>query len=94
MSTPEGYVKGKLKHHLREAGVFFFMPVQTGYGAASVDFLCCDKGSFVAIETKAPGKKLTRRQELTMTAIRAAGGRTYVVTTGIAHELVSREILG
>ena len=56
-----------------------FMPVQNGMGAPGLDFYCCINGRFVAIETKAPGGKLTARQEQTKAAIEAAGGVVFVV---------------
>ena len=79
--TPEGKVKKEIKAWLKGQGAYFFMPVQTGYGAATVDFLVCLHGVFVGIETKAPGKKPTPRQELVMHAITAAGGNAYCVTS-------------
>jgi len=41
MSTPEFKVKRKIKEVLDEFGAYYFMAVQTGYGNATVDFLCC-----------------------------------------------------
>jgi hypothetical protein len=80
MGTPESKVKAELKQHLRDQGAYVFMPVQTGYGAATLDFLVCLDGRFYGFETKARGKKLTPRQELVSQQIRAAGGSTYRVT--------------
>ena len=79
--TPEGRVKAKVKKALEKLGgqCWRFMPVQTGYGAPALDFLLCVKGRFVAIETKAPGKKLTPLQETTKSAIEAAGGIVLIV---------------
>lgn len=54
------------------------MPVQTGYGAATVDFLVCYRGRFYGIETKRPGKYLTPRQFLIMQTIRDAGGDAWM----------------
>jgi hypothetical protein len=53
--------------------------VQTGFGTQALDFLLAIRGRFVAIETKAPGKKLTPLQEGTKAAIEAAGGIVLVV---------------
>ncbi len=80
--TPEGKIKAYLNKRLKEAfGVrcYSFMPVQMGYGASTVDYLLCVCGDFVAIETKAPGKKLTERQLVTMMQVQKAGGQTFVV---------------
>ena len=38
--TPEGKVKEKVSKLLREYGVYYFMPVQTGYGPAGLDYHC------------------------------------------------------
>lgn len=77
--TPEGKVKDKVKRLLKKHGAYFFMPVQTGYGASTLDILCCVSGVFVAVETKAPGKKPTARQEVIISQIRSAGGFVFVI---------------
>lgn len=79
--TPEGRVKAKVTKALKLMGkdCWRFMPVQSGYGSAALDYLLCIKGRFVAIETKAPGNKLTPMQEGTKAAIEAAGGIVLVV---------------
>lgn len=78
--TPEGRVKNEVNKGLKEIErVWRFMPVSTGYGLPSLDYLLCVGGRFVAIETKVKGKKLTPRQELTKGAIEAAGGIVLVV---------------
>lgn len=79
--TPEGRVKAKVKKALDKLGAdcWRFMPVQGGYGSVALDFLLSIRGRFVAIETKAPGKKLTPLQEGTKAAIEAAGGIVLVV---------------
>lgn len=78
--TPEGKVKAAVKELLVEYGAYFFMPVQTGYGASSLDFLCSIKGRFVAVETKAPGSlsNVTPRQTKTLAAVRESGALAYV----------------
>lgn len=79
--TPEGKVKAAVRKVLQEFGAYWFMPVQTGFGAQGVDFFCCVDGRFVAVETKRPGRvdDATPRQEMTLKAVRAAGGLAYVV---------------
>lgn len=80
-TTPEGKVKNAVKKVLKEEGVYYFMPVQTGYGAASLDFLCClPNGRFLAIETKASDKEtITERQLHVANEIRKAGGLVLLV---------------
>jgi hypothetical protein len=78
--TPESKVKAKLKVYLDAHEAYFFMPVQTGYGATSLDFLVCYCGEFHAYECKAEGRELTPRQKLVAQQITAAGGRVFKVT--------------
>jgi hypothetical protein len=77
MRTPEAAIKKQIREWLRQEGAYIFSPVQMGYGASTLDLLVCWKGRFVAIEVKAEGKKLTPRQELLTSEIRAAGGRAF-----------------
>ncbi len=72
--TPEGRVKAEIKAWLKAQGAYFFFPVQTGYGATTLDILCCLNGRFVGIECKAGFNKLTNRQSRVINEIRAAGG--------------------
>jgi len=83
--TPEGKVKDKVKKLLKKYDCYYFMPVQAGYGAATLDFLVCCKGQFIGIETKAPGKKATERQQLTMNQMWEAGGMSLVVDGSEEH---------
>lgn len=79
--TPEGKIKQKIKKLLDMYGeqIYIFMPVQSGYGAVTVDFLCCINGRFVAIEAKAPGKKPTPRQDEVLRRVEAARGIWFVI---------------
>ena len=78
--TPEGKVKDKLKAHLRQRGFYYFFPVQTGYGATSLDVLACQYGQFYAYECKADGKDLTPRQKIVARQLKASGARVFKVT--------------
>lgn len=67
--TPEGKIKDLVKEVLNKYNVYYFMPVQSGYGAAGLDFHCVinvrDHVPYAFfIETKAPTKKLTARQKI------------------------------
>lgn len=83
-STPEAKVKAKVKRAFTEMKqqlgieVYYHMPVQNGMGAPTLDFVGCIRGQFFGIETKAPGKKPTERQLLTIADMERAGGKTYV----------------
>ncbi len=75
----EEAVKKALKAYLKSIGAFYYMPVPTGYGGASVDFFICHQGRFFAIETKRPGvEEATTRQKCVLRAVAAAGGGWWV----------------
>lgn len=81
-TTPEGKVKAAVKKRLKEMGVWFCMPMGTGFGNSGVpDFVCCWGGQFLAIETKAPGKRsnTTSMQDNQIAGIRKAGGTAVVI---------------
>jgi hypothetical protein len=80
--TPEGKVKAAVKKYLQAQGVWFWMPVSNGMGQVGIpDFICCFNGSFIAIETKAPGKlsNVTANQQRVINEIKAHGGLALVV---------------
>lgn len=81
-STPEGKVKDACKKYLKGIGAWFFMPVSNGMGQVGIpDIICCYKGMFIAVETKAPGKRAntTPNQDRVIEAIRNADGWAVVV---------------
>ena len=77
--TPEGKVKDQLDKALKPFKLYRFMPVQMGYGRKTLDYLLCYHGQFIAIETKAPGKKMTALQRETACQICEAGGTVFLV---------------
>ena len=80
--TPEGRVKNEIKKLLKAHKVWFYCPMQNGYGTVGIpDFVCCLNGLFFAIEAKAPGKRstLTPNQANVITAIREHGGIALVI---------------
>lgn len=78
--TPEGRIKNAVRKTLKKfPAVYAFWPVQTGYGGKTLDVLLCVNGNFVGIETKAPGKKPTPLQWVTIGEMQNAGGVTYVI---------------
>lgn len=79
-TTPEAKVKAKIKTILKDHGVYYAMPIGTGYGNSGVpDFLCCLSGKFLAIEAKAGKGTTTALQEKNLRDIKAAGGIALVV---------------
>ena len=87
-STPEAKVKEKIKKILKEHGVYYAMPMGTGYGNSGVpDFLCCVNGKFLAIEAKAGKGIPTALQEKNPRDIKVAGGIALVVNENNIEEL-------
>jgi len=92
-STPEGRVKDKIKALLdAHPHLYYYMPVPTGYGKATIDFLCCYRGHFFGIEAKAPGKVPTPRQEGVLEQIWLAGGGVFKID-GVAGLDALRQML-
>ena len=85
--TPEGAVKELVTAVFKEFGAYYYMPVPGGYGATTVDYLACFLGWFIAVETKAPGKKPTARQETVLRELRAADAAIFVIDgpAGVAN---------
>lgn len=88
MATPEGRVKAKVKVLLKKYDAYWHCPVQNGMGAPSLDFICCLRGKYFAIETKAGNKKPTPRQETTISEIQKAGGHAFVVNEESGMDLL------
>jgi Holliday junction resolvase len=87
-STPEALVKKKIRAILEKHGVYYAMPIGTGYGNSGVpDFLCCVGGVFFAIEAKAGTGKTTALQEDHITRIVESGGVAIVVRETNLDEL-------
>ena len=80
-TTPEGKVKRKVSAILADfaSTTYYTMPVPGGYGESTLDYVGCNLGRFFAIETKAPGKKPTDRQNAIATMMTRAGGKVFVI---------------
>jgi len=78
-STPEKRVKDAVKKLLAQYAVYQHWPVQNGMGKPCLDCHGCHCGQYFAIETKAPGNKLTERQHNTRIDIENAGGIVFVI---------------
>ena len=79
-ATPESLVKKRIRKVFEEEGVYYAMPIGTGYGNAGVpDFLCCVGGKFLAIEAKAGKGKTTALQDAHLARIEECGGTALVV---------------
>jgi pantoate kinase len=79
-ATPEVKVKKQIRKILDDMGVYYAMPIGSGYGNSGVpDFLVCANGRFVGIEAKAGKGKTTALQEAHLSRIRGAGGIALVI---------------
>lgn len=87
-ATPEVLTKRKIRKILDAHGVYYAMPIGTGYGNSGVpDFLCCVGGKFLAIEAKAPKGKTTALQESHLRRIAECDGIAMVVREENLNEL-------
>lgn len=78
--TLEAAVKKQIRKILDAEGVYYAMPMGTGYGNSGVpDFLCCVAGKFVAIEAKAGKGKTTALQDANIDKIRCAAGVALII---------------
>lgn len=78
--TPEAKVKRRITATLKDAKVWYFMPVAGRFGKAGVpDYICCIAGQFVGIEAKANGGTQTGLQKQTGREIIASGGYCLVI---------------
>ena len=86
--TPEGRVKELVMAVLMEFGVYYFMPRGTAFGRAGVpDFVCCHKGKFIAIETKAGKNRCTPLQIREQEEILAHVGASLIINETNMPEL-------
>lgn len=82
--TPEAKVKKRVKELLRQyPDIWFTMPVPSGFGESTLDFLCAMKmkhiAAFFAVETKAPGRKPTERQGIMIERMREVGAAVFII---------------
>lgn len=79
-ATPEAKVKKQIRAMLDAHGVYYAMPIGSGFGNSGVpDFLCCVKGRFLAIEAKANGGKPTALQLANLEKIATCQGISRVI---------------
>jgi hypothetical protein len=93
--TPEGAVKRDLKKMFKryEPDLYYFMPVQAGYGAAALDFHCCYRGFAFFVETKAGSAKLTARQVVTKERMEQSKAPVFVVRNQQSIEALEQWLL-
>ena len=83
-STPEGFVKQKIKRILNDAGALHFSPYMAGMGVAGVsDIVALHHGRFIAIEAKADATKHpTELQKKFLFSVEVNGGIPLVIHKG------------
>lgn len=81
MTTPESKVKARVKRILDQykPALYAHWPVQTGFGAPTLDCVGAFYGRAFAIETKAAGKKPTARQIATMREMKCAEIKLFLI---------------
>lgn len=102
--TPESKIKNMVKavlaefNHLTMCNDFAvpilkqYWPVPSGFGSSDLDCLVCYYGQYIAIETKAPGKKPTPRQQFCIAETIGAGGKVFVIDNEAGCELLRRHL--
>ncbi len=91
--TPEGKIKKRINAVLDRYPHYRFMPVPTGFGKRTLDYLICVTGKFCAIEAKKPGAEPTELQRNTIRAIREAGGETFVIDGDLGLDALEKWLL-
>lgn len=86
MATPESKAKDKIKKALAElkadgAKMRYRFSAGSMYGSDDVDLILCFYGRYIGVEVKRfDGKgKLTKRQQVALDEIAAAGGDAYII---------------
>lgn len=74
-------MKRDIKRVLAKYGVWYYMPVQNGFGRVGIpDFVCVYHGRFMGIEAKAPGAEPTPNQVNVGMQIMEHGGVWLVIS--------------
>jgi hypothetical protein len=60
--------------------IYVWMPVVTTFGKRSLDYICCIKGQFIAIETKATGEWLRADQRQRARDIYMSGAKVFIIS--------------
>ncbi len=88
--TPEGRVKRAVSALLRKTPhIYYHMPVPGFGGGTTLDYIGSHMGRFFAIETKAPGKRLTERQEVLVSQIAHSGAKVFVIDGADSKSLLA-----
>lgn len=79
--TPEGRTKDRVRAAIEDAGAYFFMPVQQGFGRPTLDFLGArpTDGKMFAVETKSKNHHPTARQKKIMRDMVRANVTVFII---------------
>lgn len=70
--------------------LYVWMPVVTGFGKRSLDYICCVRGQFVAIETKATGEWLRPDQRQRARDILKSGAKVFIISGSDGYGALER----
>lgn len=73
--------------------LYVWMPVVTGYGKRSVDYIFCLQGQFVAIETKATGEWLRPDQRQRARDMLKSGAKVFVISEEDGYRALERYLV-
>ena len=65
---------------LEHEPIYVWMPVVTGFGKRSLDYICCVRGQFLAIEAKATGEWLRPDQCVRAREMHKAGADVFIIS--------------
>ncbi len=90
--TPEGIIKAHVKKVLARYKdcIYYRMHVPSGYGKQTLDYEGAAAGRSFAIETKAPNKTITDRQDQTIEEMLAGGVTVFVIDGDDGCNLLDR----
>lgn len=90
--TPEGKVKAAINKVLAGPDIYYFQPVQGGFGKAGVDYHCLISCRSIAlaffIEAKRAGKEPTDRQATFLEDRRKQGAKCFVIDSLMGVKLL------
>ena len=83
-------VSALLKLASEHEPLYVWMPVVTGWGKRSLDYICCIQGQFLAIETKASGEWLRPDQRQRAREMYDAGARVFIISGRDGYEALEK----
>lgn len=72
---------------------YIWMPVITGWGKRSLDYICCVRGQFLTIETKASGEWLRPDQRQRARDMYEAGADVFIISGPDGYAALERYLV-